>query len=223
MNTAINFIRRIGLVASAIAIFALATTQATAADKQPAEKKAKEKESAEKAVAEPKPVELNPVGKPKNMEGRKRHDCYIWYVDGWWHIRGSDQSKQSVFYQGSVEIDGGEIAETSWAGIDKRKNKKVRDWVAMDRNNKGFKFLFRNVGGGDTVSFRVSESAKTVKFSLTIDRDSSPENIRVGPPKAHPATNPFILPAHPQAAAADSADTEKPTDPKDDQTKPLLK
>lgn len=199
---------------------------AIAAAEPVAGEKTAEKSIADQEAAAEKTAELNPVGKPKNMTAKKRHDYHVWYADGWWYIRGSDKSKQSVFYQGSVQIDGGEIAESSWPGIDKRKDKKVRDWVSMDRNNKGFKFLFRNIGGKDTIRFRVSESAKSIKFGLSIDRDTSPENVRIGPSSAHPATNPFTLPAHPETKAEESADTEKPADTENaaaDQPKPQPK
>jgi hypothetical protein len=216
MSTTAKSIRQTALAVSAIAAWALVTALATAADPQPAETKPANNSDTQKAVV------LDPVGAPKNTTGRKRHDYHVWYADGWWYIRGSDKSKQSVFYQGSVQVDGGEITESSWPGIDKRKDKKVRDWVSMDRNNKGFKFLFRNIGGKDTIRFKVSESAKSIKFGLSIDRDTSPENVKVGQSKAHPATNPFVLPAHPQGAPAASGDVDKTTDSenvKEDQTK----
>lgn len=198
----------------ALGAFAYAITPANGADESSAASQSQA--SPEKTAPDQKtPVEkqltdINPVGKPKNMNTAKRHDYFVWYSDGWWHIRGSDRSKQSVFYQGSVELDGGEIIETDRPAIDKRKNKKVRDWAVVDRDKKSMKFLFRNIGGGDSVSFRVTDTTKSIKFGLAIDRDNSPDNVRIGPSKKHPATNPFILPAFP--AGKSPTDNEKTAD-----------
>lgn len=208
-----------------IASLATATSPAKSADEIPAadQQPASTQKSGQASSADPKAssdqktpaaekqlTTINPVGKPKYMATPKRHDYYVWYADGWWHIRGSDKSKQSVFYQGSVELDGGEILETNRPELDNRKNKKIRDWAVVDRDKKGLKFLFRNNGGADSVGFRVTEGTKTIKFGLGIDRDHSPDNVRIGPSKKHPLTNPFILPAFPEGKPpADHEKTEE--------------
>ena len=49
----------------------------------------------------------------------------------------------------------------------------------------------------DGLNFKTTDGAKNLKFSLLVETDTSPVNVVVGAAEEHPATNPFILPAHP--------------------------
>jgi hypothetical protein len=142
-------------------------------------------------------ADINPVGRPKNFRAGKKLACLVWYADGQWHLLIGAKSQQSVFFQGTVEVEEGEIVETSTSGFDKKKKRGFTDWVTVDRDKKSLKFLFRNQGLTEGFSFKVSDSAKSVKFALTVDRDTKPDRVLIGKKMVHPATNPFTLPAHP--------------------------
>jgi hypothetical protein len=72
--------------------------------------------------------------------------------------------------------------------------------------------LFRTVGRMDGLNFKCSDPAKNVKFSLLVESDTSPNHIVVGSHETHPATNPFILPAHPEKETAKKGDKKQKSD-----------
>jgi hypothetical protein len=135
---------------------------------------------------------LNPHGKPKSVGPGKVTEFAVWFADDAWHIRASAVAGSRAYFHGKVQVDGGQIADGSFAGLELGHPKRQGE-----PDKKSFEFLFRTIGHMDGLNFKTSEAAKNVKFSLLVETDTSPVNVVVGAAEEHPATNPFILSAHP--------------------------
>jgi hypothetical protein len=198
-------------VRTAIVALALLSAFASAADDGAANK-----ESAKPTTSEIHTIDADPIGRPKSFRSGKKIACLIWYAEGSWHLLLGARGKQHTYFQGSVEVDRGEIIETDTSGFDQKNKKRNTDWVTLDRNKKGLKFLFRNGGYTEGFSFKVSESARNVKFAVSVDRETSPDRVMIGKKKVHPSLNPFWLPAHPQGM--EDADDPAPESDEPDET-----
>jgi hypothetical protein len=118
----------------------------------------------------------------------------VWFADDAWHIRASAVAGSRAYFHGKVQVDGGQIADGSFAGLELGHPKRQgADWVFVEPDKKSVEFLFRTVGRMDGLNFKTSEGAKNVKFSLLVETDTSPVNVSGA---EEPATNPFIA-AHP--------------------------
>jgi hypothetical protein len=208
---------RIAFVVAALMSLALHLATANAADDG-----ATKKEPTKPTTPEIKTIDANPIGRPKNFRSGKKIACLVWYAEGSWHLLLGARGKQHTYFQGSVEVDGGEIIETDTSGFDQQKKKRYTDWVTVDRNKKGLKFLFRNGGYTEGFSFKVSESARNVKFAVSVDRETTPDRVMIGKRKVHPAVNPFWLGAHPQGKEDPDDGTPEPDEPDESDDKPVI-
>jgi hypothetical protein len=156
---------------------------------------------------------LNPHGKPKSVGPGKVTEFAVWFADAAWHIRASAVAGSRAYFHGKVQVDGGQIADGSFAGLELGHPKRQgADWVFVEPDKKSFEFLFRTIGHMDGLNFKTSEAAKNVKFSLLVETDTSPVNVVVGAAEEHPATNPFILSAHPPKEHAEKGAKKNKSD-----------
>jgi hypothetical protein len=153
---------------------------------------------------------INPHGRPKSFAVGKVTEYAVWFADDAWHIRASTVAGTRGLFHGFVHVDGGEIVDGSFADLELAHHKRAgSDWLVVDSDKKGFEFLFRTAGHMDGLNFKCSEAAKNLKFSLLLETDTNPNHIVLGADDTHPATNPFILPAHPTKEHANKGEKKK--------------
>ena len=162
-------------------------------------------------AAEPD-TKIDPAGKPKSFKAGKEACFALWFADGQWHVRGTVKKGDFAKLQGSVKLDGGEIADGNFDQMETKSKKRDHDSVSLDHDKQGFHFYFGNAGASDGLDFKVSDACKTVTFGMLIDSHPSTENVLIGSKGVHPATNPFTLQAHPDEASEKPAGKKKSND-----------
>jgi hypothetical protein len=161
--------------------------------------------------------EINPVGRAVNYGLGKAPKLALWYADGMWHIRGAAASDTKSKFHGFVYVDGGTIVD--WKPVELELGGKTKgkgsDRVGLDAEKKELQFNFHSTGGLDGIDFKISDDAKTAKFSLLINTLDDPKNVEIGKKKDHPSKNPFVFPANPDEKS-DTPDKPKGKKKKDD-------
>jgi hypothetical protein len=156
---------------------------------------------------------IDPHGKPKSVGPGKVTEFGVWFADDAWHIRAAAVAGSRAYFHGKVTVDGGKIDDGSFAGLELGHPKRQgADWVFVEPDKKSFEFLFRTLGHMDGLNFKTTDGAKNVKFSLLVETDTSPANVVIGAAEEHPATNPFILSAHPSKEHAKAKGKKKKSD-----------
>ena len=61
---------------------------------------------------------LNPHGKPKSVGPGKVTEFAVWFADDAWHIRALAVAGSRAYFHGKVQVDGGRIADGSFAGLE---------------------------------------------------------------------------------------------------------
>lgn len=151
----------------------------------------------------------DPNGKPKKFKLGKESIYAVWYADGAWHVEVTSVRGEASKFQGSVKLEGGEFTEGNFEKLEMKPGKKLHDWVAVERDKKSLRFIFDNTGNSDGLDFKVSDSTRTVTFGLLIGGKTPTENVIIGAKGAHPATNPFTMPARPESTEEKPAGKKK--------------
>ncbi len=132
-------------------------------------------------------------GKPKDYETGKETAFWVWYDDGVWHFRTTGGDKKTHRFNGTIEVIGGNLVDLK-GKKGEYGGKNVDQYVFSQT---AIKFDFKTDKGEDGLNFAVDANAKGLKFTIAIDGEARPKNIRLGKASDHPAEAVFTTPAHP--------------------------
>jgi hypothetical protein len=137
---------------------------------------------------------LDPIGEPKGFHKGDTVRYAIWHNDRGWHLRTTTARKERQF-KGHIRVEGGVFERIH--SHDLEKEGRLADWWRVGPKRHEVTFDFKTERGIDGIDFRVSKSAKRIRFDLHIDGRPEPGRVFVGNFNQHPVQNPFDLPAHP--------------------------
>lgn len=159
-------------------------------------------EAAQKAKKKKKDGPMGPiepsetVGRPSKFEQGADARYALWFDAGIWHLRVTSKKEQRTKFEGRVEVQKGTLAVQAF-GLEKAPKAEDADWVVLLPKQKGFTFHLVTAGEVDAVSFRPSDDAEEIGFTLLTNSDDNPKRILVGAQGKHPEKAIFVLPARP--------------------------
>lgn len=136
----------------------------------------------------------DPQGEPTKMEGGKVQSWYVWHDKDGWHVRTTTKKMEHQF-SGTVRVTGGQFKEVTASKLEQ--NKAVKDWWVLEDKDRTLKFDFKTNGAMDGIDFTLGGKADDITFTLKIDGEDKTERIFIGKDSAHPKSNTFVMPAHP--------------------------
>jgi hypothetical protein len=135
---------------------------------------------------------IDPQGRPDHTKAGAPEHYALWHSKDGWHLRTMTKEHEHHF-KGHIEVKGGEIEEVKPVKLEHNDH-----WKAEGTK---ITFDFSTKGGEDGIDWKVKGGKETMlEFSLHIgEKDPTfvADRIHIGKENAHPASDPFELPAHP--------------------------
>jgi hypothetical protein len=134
-------------------------------------------------------------GRPKDFAAGKVNAYWVWYDDGVWHLRSTGGGKGAHRFHGRIDVGGGKLV-----GLKGQKGEyggKLADRFAFNRDSTAIAFDFKTDEHIDGLNFAADAAATALRFTLALDGQASPRQIRIGRQGDHPAAAAFTVPAHP--------------------------
>jgi hypothetical protein len=141
-------------------------------------------------------LDINPQGRPTAFKEGKRTAYAVWHTKKGWRLRTTTKAREHHF-KGSIHVEGGTFTAAHSRHLEKEG--RLADEWKMGPEKHTIVFDFKTDKGIDGINFRVSKSAKRIRFNLRIDGKHEPERILIGAAGTHPSDDPFTLQAHPGA------------------------
>jgi hypothetical protein len=154
-------------------------------------------QKAKKKKKAPEPSgSLDPVGRPAKFAEGQDARYALWVENDVWHLRVTSKKGQRAIFEGRVEVQKGAVT-LGIGGLERSSKPGDADYVNALPKKKGFAFRLVTFGAVDALTFKVSEDAPEVGFTLLTNGDDNPKRVFIGPTGQHPEKAIFVLPARP--------------------------
>ena len=140
---------------------------------------------------------MDPQGEPEGFHLRKgTTECFkVWHNPDGWHVHVvNGKGSRDHRYEGTISVEGG-VIENIRSNVPKKTGLEAQWKHRTDRTEISFDFTTPEKEDG--VSFKVSNAATAVRFSLKIDGKDVPDQILVGKRGDNPDSSSFSCAAHP--------------------------